>query len=108
MLDRIYPNATLDNEVSIKRLFKQYGVQVCTSHKILEFTDKGLKAESKDGIVEMEADTIILALGMKPNAGITKELIGTSIDAVKVGDCTGIGQIGEAVRAGFYAARGIE
>lgn len=108
MLERIYPNATLDNEMSIKRLFEQYGVQVCTSHKILEFTDKGLKVESKDGIAEMEADTIILALGMKPNTAMTKGLIDSSIDAIKVGDCTGIGQIGEAVRAGFYAARGIE
>lgn len=107
MLNEIYPAATLDNKVSVTRLFGQYNIKTYTGHRILEFTSDGLKAEAADGVKELKADTVILAFGTRPNAEAAKKLLDSSIDAVMIGDCTRIGQIGEAVRSGFYAGWGI-
>ena len=108
MLDTIYPTATVDNKMGVQRLLTQLGIKTYTGHKVLEFTDSGLRADSAGGVKELEADTVILALGTRPNAVVAKEILDTYIDASQIGDCVSIGQVGEAVRSGFFAGWGID
>lgn len=62
-----------DSDVSehIEKVFRSEGIQVLTNHKALEFSRRNssniLKCESKNGIVELEFDQVLLALGRKPN-----------------------------------------
>jgi len=106
-LDTIYPTATVDNKMGVQRLITELGIKTYTGHKVLEFTDNGLCTESAGGVKELGADTVILALGTRPNVGLVKEILDAHIDAIQIGDCVSIGQIGEAVRSGFFAGWGI-
>ncbi len=108
MLPKIYPGATLEARFSIDRLVKELNIGVMTETKVLEFNDTGVKVEGPDGIKQLEADTVILALGTKPNMSAAKGILDKYINAMIIGDCTKVAQIGEAVRAGYMAAEAFE
>jgi pyruvate/2-oxoglutarate dehydrogenase complex dihydrolipoamide dehydrogenase (E3) component len=108
MLDQLYPTATLDNRVSVQRRIAEENVDVRTGYKVLEFTGNGVVVESADGTEELEADTVIVAMGTRPRADAAKSILDKYVVATKVGDCSKIGQVGEAVREGFLAAWSID
>ena len=65
----------------------------------------------KDGVLVLDengteefipADTVIYALGMEPNS--TDELAKVNAPVVKIGDCSKVAKIGEAIKGGFQAA----
>ncbi|MCI8585552.1 MAG: FAD-dependent oxidoreductase [Lachnospiraceae bacterium] len=104
MVDRLYPTGTLDNRFSVLRRVKEEKIRVFTGTKVKEFNDKGAVVENADGIQELEADTIIVAMGTRPNQKTAKEILDRYTNAQLVGDCRKVGQVGEAVQAGFFAA----
>lgn len=106
--DVILPGAPLANRYSIMEMLHEYKIKLLTGHKVIEFTDKGVKVDVKGEVKELEADTVILAFGTLPNRKIAKEILDRYPCAVAVGDCTGVGQVGEAVRAGFFAGWAID
>ncbi len=108
MMDKLVPKANIAAAISVNRTIREQGVQVYTGTKVLEFSEKGVKVETPDGAKELEADTIIAAFGTRPNSQAAKEIFDRYPNSVQVGDCVEIGQIGEAVRAGFLAGWGIE
>jgi 2,4-dienoyl-CoA reductase-like NADH-dependent reductase (Old Yellow Enzyme family)/NADPH-dependent 2,4-dienoyl-CoA reductase/sulfur reductase-like enzyme len=68
-------------------------------------TDRGLLCEDADGReILLEADTILLAAGMRPNAGIVEELRYSAPLTFAVGDCFKIGKVVDAVYGGYYGA----
>lgn len=103
MLDRLVPKALFPIAMSIGGKVEEYGITVLTGSKVLAFTDKGVRIENKDGEAEIAADTIILAIGTRSNAGIAKSILDKYTNAQSIGDCVKVGQIGEAVRGGFFA-----
>lgn len=103
MLDRLVPKALVPIAMSIGGKVEEYGITVLTGSKVLAFTDKGVRIENKDGEAEIAADTIILAIGTRSNAGIAKSILDKYTNAQSIGDCVKVGQIGEAVRGGFFA-----
>lgn len=104
MLDQIYPTATLDNRFSVNRRIQEEKIQVLTGTKLLECNASGAKVEGPEGVQQIQADTVIIALGMRPENQTAKEILDRYVNAQMVGDCRKIGQIGEAVQAGFFAA----
>lgn len=74
--------------------------------KCMEFTDTGIKVQTKTGEEFIEADTMIYSLGLTPNTE-TIDLIRKSagdVDVRVIGDCASIGKAGDAVRSGYMAA----
>jgi len=108
MLDSLVPKALFPIVMSVNDKISEYGIKVRTGNKILAFTDKGAKVESKDGETEIEADTVILAIGTRSNADSAKSILDKYTNAQSIGDCVRVGQIGEAVRSGFFAGWAIE
>lgn len=108
MLPMVYPKAGLGERLSIDRMIAENGISVMTSTKIKEFTPDGAVVETAEGEVEVKADTIIVAMGTRPNTKHAKAIFDKYHNAVMVGDCTSIAQVGEAVHAGFFAGWGIE
>lgn len=108
MLDRLYPTGTLDNRTSVLRRIKEENIQVLTGTKVVEFSDGGIVLENKDGRQELAADTCIIALGTRPNAALAKEILDKYVNAQMVGDCSKIGQVGEAVQGGFFAGWAVD
>lgn len=60
--------------------------------------------ENSEGSFELEADTVIMAVGMKANDEAADALHIPGLETVRIGDCRKTGQIKDAVRTGFDAA----
>lgn len=107
MLPELCPTALLDNRNPLLFRLRDNHVKQLTSTKIKQFTPEGLVAEGPDGELTIPADTVIVSFGMKPNNGIVEAICEKYPTTAVVGDCTGVAQVGEAVRGGFFAAWGI-
>lgn len=104
MLPDLCPTSLIDNRNPLLFRLRDYGVKQMTSMKIKEITADGLKAEGPDGEVFFPADTVIAAFGMKPNNALVDAICEKYPTTAVIGDCISVGQVGEAVRGGFFAA----
>lgn len=106
MQDSVIPEVwNPDNKNPLIFRLEDSTINVLTGHKVLEFTDKGVKVQDKEGNVsEIVADMSIAAFGMKPNNDVANKIIEKfSTAATMVGDCNSIGEVNGAVRNGFFA-----
>lgn len=72
--------------------------------KCLEITSNGVKIENAEGVQELEADTVLFALGMKSVDYTTlKEAAGDAVVYV-VGDAIKPGKVDQCTRTGYIAA----
>ena len=110
MLDDIAVDDHFINKAALVPMLKRYGVEIYTGHKVVEITPNGVKALTKDGKeVFIEGDTIVAALGMKPNNATAEKIAAKyHIKTRVIGDCKHVGKVGNAIREGFYAGRYIE
>ena len=73
-----------------------------------EITDKGLIITTKEGKREtLEADTIVTALPLLPNTGLSKSLEGSAPEVYAVGDCREPHLIVDAIADGSRLARAV-
>lgn len=111
MQDTVIPEVwNADNRNPLVFRLEESTVNVLTGHRILEFTDKGVRVEDKEGVVKfIEADMCVAAFGMRPNAEVAEKIVEKySTAAIAIGDCTKLGQIVGAVRNGFFAGWSIQ
>ena len=74
-------------------------------HKLLSIETGSVKLEKADGEqVELKADSVVLALGVRPNAGTVKEFKDAFANVMVVGDARQGGRIATAIREGYEAA----
>jgi len=104
MMDALCPNALLDNRNPLMFRLEDNGVRQLTSTRILELNEKGAVVEGPAGRQTIEADTVIAAFGTRPNNGFVDAICDKYPTTAVIGDCAAIGQVGEAVRGGFFAA----
>lgn len=111
MQDTVIPEVwNPDNRNPLVFRLEESTIQVLTGHKILEFNEKGVKVEDKDGnIKQIEADMSIAAFGMRPDSEKARKIIEKySTAAIAIGDCNKLGQVNGAVRNGFFAGWSIQ
>ena len=107
-LDQIAPKANRADKISLENKFKELDIALLTGHKVVAFTDYGVETQCEEIKHELKADTVIVAFGTRSNSAISKEIMDCYTTAMTIGDCVSIGQIGEAVRAGFFAGWSID
>lgn len=104
MADEIAAQALIDNRNPLIFKLEDYKVNILTKHKIREFNENGAVATDSSGnIIELEADTVITAFGMKPESELANKICNKYPTSDMIGDCNKIGQIAGAVRGGFFA-----
>lgn len=108
MVDKLYPTGTLDNRFSVLRRIKEEGINIMVSTKVKEFSENCAIVGTAEGEKVLEADTIIIAMGTRPNEATAKAILDKYVNSQMIGDCNIIGQVGEAVREGFFAAWAID
>ena len=84
--------------------FKKYHVDVRTSTKALEVTDKGVRAETPEGEVFFPADTVVTAMGMKPRMEQALALRLCAPEFFLAGDCKAPRTVREANWDGYQCA----
>lgn len=108
MLDRIAPKMILDNRYPLTFRLEENHVKILTGSRIQSVTEEGIFVVGPDGEkLFIEADTVISAFGTRPNNTIANRIADRYPTAAIIGDCKKIGQVGDAVRAGFFAAYAI-
>jgi len=87
------------------RQLKEAGARLETKASVVEVTDEGVKI-SKDGSLELiEADTVVVAGGLVPNAKLTDEFSSKGPVIYPIGDCAEPGKLMEAVASGFLVGQ---
>ena len=80
-------------------------VERISEHEV-EFTVAD--AEGKTEKRRIEAQNVIVTLGLEANPGLAARLGGLETRVISIGDCTGVGYIEGAIRDGFQAALALD
>ena len=90
----------------MQKLFADTRVEILTGARCLEITDKGMAITHKgDNNSTLEADTIVLAVGLKPNNGLLDMLRDRVPEVYSIGDCVEPRKVIDAIWEGFRTAR---
>jgi len=91
-------------------IFPKNGVKLCGNARIRAFRENGVLVDTPDGEMMMEAETMINALGVKPNQTIYEDVLNEyPLNSCFIGDCRSTG--GNILRANhdaYYAALNIK
>ncbi len=82
-------------------------VEMVVKAKAEEITDKGVKATKDSSVQIFKGDTVVLAVGLKPNTELAKELAEKVGNLNLIGDCAQIGKIVDAICDGARVGREI-
>lgn len=105
MLDHIGTDIGTRNRWIVIDRLSATGVRLETNAQAKEITSKGVKVTRTGRYREFfEADSVVIAAGMKAVDKLTKELEGKVSSLYQVGDCTQPGKVREAIVSGFQAA----
>ncbi|WP_084125588.1 FAD-dependent oxidoreductase [Demequina sp. NBRC 110054] len=102
MADGIAPDLLMINRITLLRDLAAQGVTLLTGHKVVEVNDKGVKVDGPDGPVQIAADTVVSAFGVRPATALVEAL--QARGGIAVGDCVKPAKVGDAINAGFEAA----
>ena len=79
-------------------------VQIKTSTIAKEVTDNGLVVTGPEGEYQIEADSILLAAGMKPDRALADSFFNAAPRVFEIGDAIRAGRVVDAVTLGYYRA----
>ena len=104
---RIGADIGLTTRFVVMGKFRKAGVKLLTKTKVKEITGKGVMIEQEGKEEFIEADTVVLAMGMKENKELLQELEGKVKVVHAAGDCVDPQKIPKAVKAGYRVGRDI-
>jgi len=107
MLPEIAQNVELfaGSRSTLLLLLAQKGVNSVTDTNIEEITNEGVTVSDQEGAKStIKADSVVLALGFKPETGLFEALKGKVPELYTIGDSLAPRKIGDAINEGFYRA----
>jgi 2-enoate reductase len=109
MLGRIIPDVFEANRQYLFKALAENGVCVLTDASLGRITDEGAVIVNKRRRyqADLKADTVVLAVGLKPEADLAKALDGNLAEIYSVGDCHEPRKILDAVWDAFYTVHAI-
>lgn len=108
ILDSVMRDMCIQNRAHLLQLLADAKVEILTETKVLEITDEGITIADKHGKRStLEADTVVLAVGLKPNEKLLKSLTDKVPEVYAIGDCVEPRIVINAIWEGFHTARQI-
>jgi len=107
MLDTFMNNITFDEKLVYEERFKNLSVSIHTGKRLESVSDQGITILDRYGVRTMiEADTVVLAAGFKPNRDLIDGLKKVpKLQVFEVGDCVRPRKIFDAIHDGHLAAK---
>ncbi len=106
ILDSLARDMPPINALHMLKLIEEAGVTILTETRVLEITDEGLSFIDKTGKKGMlQADSVVLAVGFRPDRELLDSLVGTYKDVKAIGDCVQPRNVMAAIWEGFRTAR---
>jgi len=98
MLPKLNPDMHRANKTMLLDLLEENGVEILTGTKVQEIMDNSIIVTDDDlNKRNVKADTVVLAVGMKPEKYLYNSLMGEPILANEIGDCKDPRKILDAV-----------
>jgi len=104
MVPRLADNVGRTARWSLTKSLKLMGVTLRPNTTLLEIRDNSALVQTKKGSATIPADTVIMAVGVVSVDDLARDMEGTGIQVVTIGDAKTPGKITEAVREGFEEA----
>jgi 2-enoate reductase len=101
VLEDIMVDVFQSNKQQLSQMLAEANVTIMRSVRILEITDKGIAIENLKGKKLVEADTIVMAAGLKPENTLIDRLKTVHFPIHCIGDCTTPRRIQGAIWEGF-------
>src|SRR5690606_1112493 len=92
------------NSVMLKTLIPHHGIKVMTSAKELRATEKGVLVQADGEEKEIEADTVVLAIGFNPDKTLYEELKHDFAEIHRIGEARRVANIMYAIWDYYVAA----
>jgi len=88
---------------------RRHGVELVANARVRSIGEKAVEldvrtAQDSTEARSVEADTVILAIGLGPNPGARAALEGAGVAIREIGDVSGVGYLEGAIHDGFHAA----
>jgi NADH dehydrogenase FAD-containing subunit len=81
------------------------GIKVITGAKMKDIAANHVIYTDANGMdVKLETDSVVLAMGARPENSLAKALESSGVELKVIGDANKIGKIGEAIDEGFKLA----
>jgi 2,4-dienoyl-CoA reductase (NADPH2) len=103
MVDRLAANVGRTSRWVLVKSLKLSNVKMMPGTKLVEITDDAVIVEAGEERQTIPADTVILALGAKPNDTLSAQGKTLGIDTIVIGDAKTPRKISDAVLEGFEA-----
>jgi 2,4-dienoyl-CoA reductase-like NADH-dependent reductase (Old Yellow Enzyme family)/thioredoxin reductase len=110
MLGDVAANLTPSTRFMLLKELAALGIQVLTNTRVTSIDRAAVHVEGPDGPAALPADTVIAAFGVRSERTLADELVAAGVAPEKVaviGDAGTPGKVGDAVHAGFAAARAL-
>ncbi|GAI12435.1 unnamed protein product, partial [marine sediment metagenome] len=108
MVPQLVPDIYRGNRAMLLDLLEDSGVDIMTNMKVEEITDNSVIAVDKNSNMRsIDCDTVVLAVGLKPNKGLYNSLVGEFREIYEVGDCKEPRKIADAIEEATMLALNI-
>jgi len=108
MLDKIGKDIGKSTKWGMMQDLGRFGIQTMTNTKVIRITPQGLEVDQGGQIRQMEADTVVLAAGSKPDTRLVSILKNTGIPFDIIGDAQKVATAFDAVHSGHQTGISIE
>jgi len=86
------------------RWVEKNNVHALTDTKCIAIEEDGVIVDNQNGQTKLEADTVVLCVGIIPLTDERNAFFGHAFDVINVGDCKKAGTIRQAVDTAYSAA----
>ena len=98
ILPQLIPGIHRANRDMLLDLLEDSAVDILTNIKVQEITDNGVVCiDRKLNTRRIDADTVVLAIGLKPDKKLYNSLAGETREIYEIGDCKKPRKIGDAI-----------
>ena len=104
MLPSIMNGCSDCDHIVYSDMIRENKIDVITNARVMKVTDEGVIIDIKGRSSELKADAVLVAVGMKPNDAMVKELKEMGKRVINVGDSVKVGKIYDAIHTGYKAA----
>lgn len=101
------PAVPLPNAMYLHDAFAHHGTPILTSTRISSVTDAGAVVQGPDGVRTLPADTVVIAVGFRPNPSLAPSLRGRGYEVFEIGDERRVGNILTAIWDAYEVAHTI-
>jgi pyruvate/2-oxoglutarate dehydrogenase complex dihydrolipoamide dehydrogenase (E3) component len=106
ILDSVMRDVYSINRIHLEKMLTDRKVSILTHVEVREISDKGIAIADQWGkISTLKADTLVLAIGFKPDEGLLESLKEKVQEVYAIGDCVVPRRVINAVWEGFRIAR---